>query len=121
MDKILWDLEVRTDHLISPRKPDLVIINKKKRPCRTVDFAVLVNHRMKIEEKEMKDMYLDLARELGKLRKMRVTMIPIGRIATVLKVLERGLGGLEIKGRIESIQTTSLLRPTRILRRVLKT
>ena len=32
--KLLWDIEIHTDHLISTRKPDLIIINnnnKKKR------------------------------------------------------------------------------------------
>ena len=29
-NKILWDFDIQTDHLISARKPDLIIINKKK-------------------------------------------------------------------------------------------
>ena len=28
--KILWDFEMQTDHLITARRPDLVIANKKK-------------------------------------------------------------------------------------------
>ena len=28
---ILWDFEVQTDHLIPARRPDLVLIDKKKR------------------------------------------------------------------------------------------
>ena len=28
--KLLWDFDVQTDHLISGRRPDLIIINKKK-------------------------------------------------------------------------------------------
>ena len=31
MHKILCDFEIKTDHLISARRPDLVIIKKKKR------------------------------------------------------------------------------------------
>ena len=30
MHKFLWDFEIQTDHLISARRPDLVIVNKKK-------------------------------------------------------------------------------------------
>ena len=30
--KILWDFEIQTDHLIPARRPDLVIINKKREP-----------------------------------------------------------------------------------------
>ena len=28
--KLLWDFNIQTDHLISARGPDLIIINKKK-------------------------------------------------------------------------------------------
>ena len=31
MHKLLWDFEIKTDHLISFRQPDLVIVDKKKR------------------------------------------------------------------------------------------
>ena len=29
--KLQWDFDIQTDHLISARRPDLIIINKKKR------------------------------------------------------------------------------------------
>ena len=29
--KLLWDFEIQTDHLISTRRPDFIIINKKKK------------------------------------------------------------------------------------------
>ena len=29
--KILWDFDMQTDHLISARRPDLIVINKKKK------------------------------------------------------------------------------------------
>ncbi len=29
--KLLWDFDIQTDHLISARRPDLIIINKKER------------------------------------------------------------------------------------------
>ena len=29
--KLLWDFDIQTDHLISARRPDLIIINNKKR------------------------------------------------------------------------------------------
>ncbi len=37
--KLLWDFEIQTDHIISARRPDLIIINKKERTCRIVDFG----------------------------------------------------------------------------------
>ena len=65
--KLLWDFDIHTDHLISARRPDLMIINKKKRICKIVNFAVPADHRIKLKECEKKDKYLDLARELKKL------------------------------------------------------
>ena len=54
---------------------------------------------------------------------MKVTVIPIVIRAhgTVTKGLVQGLEDLEIMGRVETVQTTALLRSARILRRVLET
>ena len=30
MHKLLWDFEIQKDHLISARRPDLEIVNKKE-------------------------------------------------------------------------------------------
>ena len=121
--KLLWDFDIHTDHLISARRPDLIIINKKERICKIVDFAVPADHRIKLKESEKKDKYLDLARELKKLWNMKVSIVPIaiGAFGTVTKGLLKGLENLEVGGRVETIQMTALLRTARILRRVLET
>ena len=49
---------------------------------------------------------------------MKVTAIPIG---TVTKGLVQGLEELEIRGGVETTQTTALLKSARILGRVLET
>ena len=69
------------------------------------------------------DKYLDLARELKKLWNMKVTIVPIvvGALGTITKGLLKGLEDLEVGGRVETIQTTTLLRTVRILKRVLET
>ena len=66
---------------------------------------------------------LDLARELKNLWNMKVTVIPsvIGMLGTVIEGLVQGLKDLEIRGRVDTVQTTALLRSARILRRVLET
>ena len=46
-----WDFDIHTDHLISVRRSDLIIINqnlKKKRICKIVDFTVAADHRIKL-------------------------------------------------------------------------
>ena len=57
--KLLWDFNIQTDQLTPARRQDLIIINKKKRICKIVDFAVPVNHRINLKESEKKDKYLD--------------------------------------------------------------
>ena len=107
--KLLWDFDIHMDHLISVRKPDLIIINKKKITCKIVDIAVPADHKIKLKECEKKDKYLDLARELKKLWNIQVTIIPvvIGAFGTVTKGLLKGLEDLEVSGRVETIQMTA--------------
>ena len=54
---------------------------------------------------------------------MRATIVPIviGAFGTVTKGLLKGMEGLEVGGRVETIQMTALLRTARILKRVLVT
>ena len=61
------------DHRISARRPELIIISKKKKKrkkrkkiSKIIDFAVPADHRIKLNECEKRDKYLDLARELKK-------------------------------------------------------
>ena len=51
-------------------------------------------------------------RKLKKLWNMKVTVIPIviGALDTVTKGLVKGLEDMEIRGRVETMQTTALLR-----------
>ena len=121
--KLLWDFNIQTDHLIPARRPDLIIINKRKRICKINDFAVPVDHRINLKECEKKDKYLDLASELKKQWNMKVMIVPIviGALGTVTKGLLKDLKDLEVGGQVETIQTRALLRMARILRRVLET
>ena len=101
----------------------IITSTKRREPAKIVKFAVPADHRIKLRECEKKDKYLDLARGLKKLWNMQVTIIPIviGAVGTVTKGLLKGLEDLEVGGRVETIQTTTLLRTARILRRLLET
>ena len=87
-----------------------------------MDFAVPADHRVKLKENEKKDKYLDLAKE------RKITVEYESDVYTNYKWcswyshegLIIGLEDLEIIGRMETIQTTTLLRLARILRRVLE-
>ena len=71
--KLQRDFNIQTDHLISARRLDLIIFNKKKRTYKIVDFAVPTDHRIILKEIEKKDKFLDLTRNLKRLWNMKVT------------------------------------------------
>ena len=101
---------VKDRHLVFVWKTRKEWNDNKKKPA---------DHRVKLKESKKKDKYLDLARELNS----KITLIPIIMCAlgTVTEELLKGLENLEIKGGVETIQTTALLNSVRILRRVLET
>ena len=66
--KLQWDFDVHTDYLIPGRWPDLIIINKKKKICEIVDFAIPADHRMNLKESEKKDKYPENWKSCGTLK-----------------------------------------------------
>ena len=48
----------------------MIIVNKKERTCRIVNFTVLSDHRVNLKECEKENKYLDFARELKKKQTM---------------------------------------------------
>ena len=70
-----------------------------------MDFAVPVDHWVKMKESEKMDQYLDFAWELKKPWNMELTFlaIVISALSTVNKGLVQGLENLEITGRAETI------------------
>ena len=62
---------IKKDHLILARRPDFIVINKKKkrRTCKIVEFVVPADNRIKLKECEEKDKYHELAKELKKKKK----------------------------------------------------
>ena len=53
-------------HLISARRPDVIIIKKKQRSCKIVDFACLADQIVELKGSEKNDKFLDLTKELKK-------------------------------------------------------
>ena len=104
------------DHLILVRKPDLVLIKKKKRTYYQVDFVIPAHHWIKIKNKK-NDKYLDLARGLTK--PWNLKMISNTNCSWCLCIgLQRPgkeTGEQEIRRKIKIILTTALLKSIRIL------
>ena len=63
----LWNLDIQTDHIISARRPDFIIIDRKKRTCKIVDLVVSTDHRVKLKRSEKNDKYLDFTWEVKKM------------------------------------------------------
>ena len=122
-NKLIWDFDIHTDQLISARRQDLIIINKKKENLHNCRLCCPGWPQNKTKECEKKDKYLDLARVLKKLWNMKVTIVPIviGAFCTITKGLLKGLEDLEVGGQVETMQMTALLRTARIRRRALET
>ena len=64
--------------------------------------------------------YLDLCQRAERSAEPKGDSSCSGAFGTILTGLEKRLGELEIKGRIEIIQTTALLRSARIFRKLLQ-
>ena len=106
-----------------PPIPAIPRVNKKK--TYLVDFYVTAAQRVKIKQSKKINKYLVLARQQKKkLWNMRVTVISsvFGALGTVPNDLEKRLGGeQEMRGRIEIILTTALLKVHEDLRRFVVT
>ena len=46
--KTLWEFLIQIDHPVPAKRPNLVLIKKKKRACWLVDFTIPADHKVKI-------------------------------------------------------------------------
>ena len=75
--KILCYFIIKTDDVIERWRLDSVVVNKKRRTCKTIDFAVPRDSRIDEMEKEKIKKYQDLKKELQKSWNVRVKVIPL--------------------------------------------
>ena len=48
----MWDFSIQTCHFIEAQKPDLIVVDKKERNCKAIDFAVSGDNRIEKKEKD---------------------------------------------------------------------
>ena len=65
--KILWDFSIQTGHVMNAWRSDLVVVDKKERSCKIIDFAVPGDSRIEEKEKDKIEKYQGLGRELQKI------------------------------------------------------
>ena len=58
--KILWDFNIQPDKVIEDRQPDTVCINKHKRECQVIDFAIHGDQNIAIKEQGKNEKYQNL-------------------------------------------------------------
>ena len=121
--KLLWDINIHCDHVIEARRPDIVIIDKRRQSGIIVDIAVPANGRVHEKEREKVEKYQELRREIGRLwqlKNVKVVPVVIGALGSVTKELDNWMEKLELPSNVGAIQKTALLGKARILRRVLE-
>ena len=120
--KILWDFSIQTDHITEARRPDLVVVDKKERSCKIIDFAVPGDSRIEEKEKDKIEKYQDLGRELQKIWNVQVKIIPlvVGSLGAIPKQFGNRLRQIGITAGTAQVQKTVLLGTIRILRKVLE-
>ena len=75
--KIFWDFSIQNDRVIEAQKTDLVVVDKKGRTCKIIDFAVPGDSRIEEKEKEKIEKYQDLRRELKKIWNVGLKILPL--------------------------------------------
>ena len=60
--KILWDFSIQSDHVVEVRRSDMFVVDKKKRSCKIIDFAVPGDSRIDEREKDKIEKYQRLGK-----------------------------------------------------------
>ena len=122
--KILWDFSIQADHVIEAQRPDLVVVAKKERSCKIIDFAVPGDSRIEEKEKgkDKLEKYQDLGRDLQKIWNVKVKVIPlvVGSLGAIPKQFGNKLKQIGIAVGTAQVQKTVLLGTARKLRKVLE-
>ena len=121
MLKVLWDFEVRTDRIVTARRPDLIVVDKQEKTAKIIDVAVPLDKNVRAKEEEKVQKYQDLKLEIQRLWNVKAEVIPvvIGALGAVSTNLENHLqripGGHDMRKLIKQ----GVLGSAHILRRVL--
>ena len=120
--KILWDFSTQTDQVIEAWRSDLVVVDKKERSCRIIDFAVPGDSRIEENKKDKIEKHQDLERELQKIWNVKVEIIPlvVGSLGAIPKQFGNRLKQISITAGTAQVQKTVSPGTARILRKVLK-
>ena len=120
--KLLWDMNIQCDNVIEARRPDLVLVDKKKKSCVIIDIAVPGDCRIREKEMEKIEKYQNPKIELKRLwslKKVAVLPVVVGALGCISKGFSGWLDTLGIKLNVGMVQKSVLLGTARILRKIL--
>ena len=103
---MLWDFIIQTDHVIEAWRPDLVVVDKKRRTRKIIYFAVPGDRKIEEKEKEKIGKHQDLRRELQKIWNVKVKIIPlvVGSLGAIPRPFDIRLKENGITAEIEQVQ-----------------
>ena len=100
----------------------MVVVDKKERSCKIIDFAVPGDSRIEEKEKDKIEKYQDLGRKLQKIWNVKAKIIPLAvdSLGAIPKQFGNRLKQIGMKAGTAQVQKTVLLGTTRILRKILE-
>ena len=98
----------------------MVVVDKKERSCKIIDFAVPKDSRIEEKEKDKIEKYQDLERDLQKMWNVKVKIIPIvvGSLGAIPKKIGNRLKQIGIAAGTAQVQKTVLFGTARLLGKV---
>ena len=120
--KILWDVDIRTDRIISAHRPDIVVHDSLERSAILIDVAIPADVNIVDKEREKILKYVDLRLELQKIWNLRcIKFIPIviGALGSFTPNLLQNLEVLPGVHKIGPLLKAALLGSAYLLRRSL--
>lgn len=119
--EILWDINITTATRLDHNRPDVVVIDKKKKSWQIIDFSVPLDSNVINKENEKLKNYAPLAAEIRRMHGVRTTVVPIvvGALGTVSKRLTENLKKLGVPDVLGGLQTSAIKGTTDILRKTL--
>ena len=121
---VLWDFPIQTDKKLDHKRPDITMIDRRKKVCWLIDVACPFDTRIDKKEHEKIEAYTELKYEVLKVwraevQKVFIVPIIIGALGSVTKKLGTNLEMINFVKGVEPLQKACLLGTARIIRKVL--
>ena len=119
--EVWWDRPVETTKRLEHNKPDVVIIDRKRKLWTFIDFSVPNDKNVLLKGEEKKETYKELANEIRRIHKVRTKIVPIvvGALGVLPSNLEENLKYLEMPYVIRCLQVSAVIGSSIILRKIL--